>query len=65
VWREKEVKHLGEYRTKRVILEIYDEMQLAIETGEAYRTRLDPPAADAAVAHGPRVGVDDARFPMV
>ena len=61
VWREKEVKHLGEYRTKRVILEIYDEMQLAIESGEAYRTRLDPPA----VAHEPRVGVDDARFPMV
>jgi hypothetical protein len=58
VWREKEVKHLGEYRTKRVILEIYDEMQLAIESGEAYRTRLDPPAADAAVAHGPRSSVE-------
>jgi hypothetical protein len=40
-------------------------MQRAIESDEAYRTRLDPPAADAAVAHGPRVGVDDARFPMV
>ena len=27
VWREKEEKQRGEYRTKRVILEIYDEMQ--------------------------------------
>jgi hypothetical protein len=58
VWREKEVKHLGEYRTKRVILEIYDEMQRAIETGEPYRTRLEPPPADPAVAHEPRSGVE-------
>jgi hypothetical protein len=33
----------GEYRTKRVILEIYDEMARAIETGRPYQTRLDPP----------------------
>ncbi len=58
VWREKEVKQLGEYRTKQVILEIYDEMQRAIETGEPYQTRLEPPPADPAVAHEPRSGVE-------
>jgi hypothetical protein len=36
----------GEYRTKRVILEIYDAMQHATETGEPYQTRLDPPPAN-------------------
>ena len=33
----------GEYRTRRVILEIYDAMQQAIETGQFYQTLLDPP----------------------
>jgi len=50
VKRRDEQRH-GEYRTKRVILEIYDAMQRAIETGEAYKTRLDPPPADPRVAH--------------
>lgn len=50
VKRRDEAAH-GEYRTKRVILEIYDAMQQAIETGVAYQTRLDPPAADPRVAH--------------
>ncbi len=45
-------EQFGEYRTKRVILEIYAEMQRAIETGEPYQTRLDPPPADPRVAHG-------------
>ena len=44
----------GEYRTERVILEIYDEMACAMEAGEPYRTRLDPPPADPGVAHPPR-----------
>jgi len=44
----------GEYRTKRVILEIYDEMKQAMESGEPYQTRLDPPPADPRVAHGGR-----------
>jgi hypothetical protein len=35
----------GEYRTKRVILEIYDALQRAIATGVPYQTRLDPPPA--------------------
>jgi len=41
----------GEYRTKRVILEIYDRMQRAIDTGVAYQTVLEPPPADPRVAH--------------
>jgi hypothetical protein len=39
----------GEYRTKRVILEIYDEMAEAMRTGLPYKTCLDPspgPPAD-------------------
>ena len=51
VRRNDEQRH-GEYRTKRVILEIYDEMAEAQSTGGAYQTRLDPPPADPSVAHG-------------
>lgn len=50
VRRKDEQKH-GEYRTKRVILEIYDEIAQAIRTGQRYRTRLDPPPAASQVAH--------------
>jgi hypothetical protein len=49
--REKDVKEVGEYRTKRVILEIYDAMAEAERTGVPYQTRLDPPPADPRVAH--------------
>lgn len=33
----------GEYRTKETILEIYDQMKVAIESGRAYQTQLNPP----------------------
>jgi hypothetical protein len=46
----------GEYRTKRVILEIYDAMAEAIRTGKTYQTRLDPPPADPRCCHPPRAG---------
>ncbi len=49
--KRKEEKQYGEYRTKRVILEMYDEMKVAIEGGVPYGTRLDPPPADARGAH--------------
>jgi hypothetical protein len=49
--RGKDEKEYGEYRTKRTILEIYDEMQKAIATGEPYQSRLDPPQADPGVKH--------------
>jgi hypothetical protein len=53
--RRKDQQANDEYRTKRVILEIYDELALAIETCEPYQTRLDPPPADPRQAHAPRV----------
>jgi hypothetical protein len=53
VRRRDEQSH-GEYRTKRLILEIYDELAEAIATGRPYKTRLDPPPADPRVAHLPR-----------
>ncbi len=49
--KRKDVASHGEYRTKRVILDIYDAMQRAIDTGEPYQTPLDPPPADPRVAH--------------
>ena len=57
VRRKDEAAH-GEYRTKRVILEIYDEMaerirnyELGIRNEEGYRTRLEPPPGDPRAAH--------------
>jgi hypothetical protein len=52
--RRKDEAAYGEYRTKRVILEIYDAMAAAERTGAPYQTRLDPPPADPRVAHPPR-----------
>lgn len=52
--KRKDGKQYGNYRTKQVILEMYDEMKRAMETGEPYQTWLNPPPADSAVAHPPR-----------
>jgi hypothetical protein len=41
--RRKDEAAFGEYRTRRLILEIYDAMAKAIETGVAYETVLNPP----------------------
>jgi hypothetical protein len=49
--RRKDEAAYGEYRTKRVILEIYDAMAEAERAGVPYQTRLDPPPADPRVAH--------------
>jgi hypothetical protein len=49
--KRKEEERFGEYRTKRVILEIYDEMAEAIRTGRPYQTRVDPPPGDPRAAH--------------
>lgn len=54
--RRNDEKAHGEYRTRRVILEIYDAMSEAVRTGKPYKTRLDPPPADLRVAHQPRSG---------
>ncbi len=54
VRRKDEEKYDGDYRTKRVILEIYDAMHEATRTGLIYQTRLDPPPGDPRLCHPPR-----------
>jgi hypothetical protein len=54
VKRKDEAKFNGDYRTKRVILEIYDALATAMQTDQAYQTRLNPAPASLAVAHLPR-----------
>jgi hypothetical protein len=49
--RRKDEERWDEYLTKRVILEIYDEMQASIRTGRRYETHLDPPPADPRCCH--------------
>ena len=49
--KRKDIAQFGEYRTKNLILEIYDAMQQAKESGRPYQTILDPPPADPQVAH--------------
>ena len=51
VRRKDEEKYAGDYRTKRVILEIYDALQQAMDTSQPYQTRLAPPPADPRAAH--------------
>jgi len=47
----RDTERFGEYRTKRLILEVYDEMAKAAETGEAFVSPLDPPPASPLAAH--------------
>jgi hypothetical protein len=47
--KRKDEAKFGEYRTKQLILDVYDRMAEATVIGEPYRTILDPPAG-----HGPR-----------
>jgi len=55
--RRKDEERIGEYRMKRVILEIYDALAESARTGQPYRTRLDPPPADPRLAHGTTLGI--------
>lgn len=52
--KRKDIARYGEYRTKNLILEIYDAMQRAKESGQPYQTVLDPPPADPKMAHSTR-----------
>jgi hypothetical protein len=49
--RRKDEAAYGEYRTKRVILEIYDALAEAERTRVPYQSRLDPPPADPSCRH--------------
>ena len=52
--RRRDEERFGQYRTKDVILEIYDALQEAVATGTSYRTRLNPAPADPRCCHQPR-----------
>jgi hypothetical protein len=52
--KRKDEEKCGEYRTKQVILEIYDAMAEAMRAGKAYKTVLSPFPADPSLAHPPR-----------
>ncbi|HEX2854106.1 MAG TPA: N-6 DNA methylase, partial [Opitutaceae bacterium] len=54
--RKDEAEH-GRYRTKEIILQIYDALEESIRSGQAYQTRLDPPPADLRCCHPPRFTV--------
>ena len=54
VKRKDEAKFNGDYRTKRVILEIYDALTASVQSCQPYQTRLDPPPADARCCHPAR-----------
>jgi len=47
--RRREERQLGEFRSKRLILDRYDAMADAARSSQAYQTILDPPPG-----HGPR-----------
>jgi hypothetical protein len=47
--RRREQRELGEFRTKRLIIDRYDALAAAARSGVAYQTALDPPPG-----HGPR-----------
>ncbi len=49
--RNADIRSMGEYGTKRRIMVIIDRMKEAIDTGQAYRTPLDPPPAHPSLTH--------------
>jgi N-6 DNA Methylase len=51
VVKRRDEQRYGSFRTKELILEIYDAMAEAIRTGEPYQTILDPPPGQGA-RHG-------------
>jgi hypothetical protein len=54
VRRTDDEKYNGDYRTKRVILEVYQALAATIGTGQPYQNRLDPPLTDPRCCHPAR-----------
>jgi hypothetical protein len=52
---DEDEQQYGEYRTKRVILELYDKMKQAMDSSEPFQTTLQPPPADPLLTHLPRL----------
>jgi hypothetical protein len=48
---KKDLESFGTYRTKDMLLEIYDSMANAIRTNVSYHTRLSPEPAAPSVRH--------------
>lgn len=53
VKRKDEAKH-GHYRTKETILQIYDALTESIQSGQPYKTLLNPPPASPTCCHPAR-----------
>jgi hypothetical protein len=51
VLRKYEEDDHGKFRTKHLVMGIYDEMAAAKHARRAYQTRLDPPPADPSCCH--------------
>ena len=51
VVKRKDIAEHGTYRTKKLILDVYDRMTKTIETSEPYQTILNPPPADPSLCH--------------
>jgi hypothetical protein len=49
--KRKDEEKWRSYRTKEMILSIYDEMQEAVRTGKEYQTKLEPPPGDKRCCH--------------
>lgn len=54
--KRKDIEKHGDYRTKLVVLDVYERMQRSMVSGQPYQTLLNPPPADPHVAHPPRKG---------
>ncbi|EYF06005.1 Eco57I restriction-modification methylase domain-containing protein [Chondromyces apiculatus] len=52
VVRRNDEKAHGEYRTKRVILDVFDELTKAAQIGKPYRTSLDPLPGTSGAGYG-------------
>lgn len=61
--RRKDEEKWGEYRTKRVILEIYDALRDSAQTRTEYRTVINPIPASFRCMHAPRLP-DDKRVAL-
>lgn len=49
--RQRDERSFGEFRTKRLVLERFDALVKAADAGRQYESPVDPPPADARVAH--------------
>ena len=52
--KRKDEEKWGSYRTKEMILRIYDEMQESAREGRPYQTKLSPPSGDPRCCHPAR-----------